>query len=379
MSRDGGHSWAGGDGGPCPICGEDMAEKVYEETLADGTVVSCEGRYWHMKNEHGIMEDYVEPSSSSVVWLESPVEEGNSLMAVAADDLLVAICRCPIMEAHLEGRGGDEGCGDIVLHQWAQVPSEESRRGRWHREHHVPVPWVGHLESAPILFISSNPNLSARDIRKAEKVKILEPEPLPELREKRVEDHPSLRKPFRAAKWYWEPDEMIDLHEDNFEVWVKDDGVTPLSGSSGRRPKVPYWEFAHDQSQHLICGRPVRPGHDYALTEVVHCKSAAEHGVKSALEPCVDRYLGAVVGHSPARVVVVVGEKAAQAVSRTFHQPPQSPPALVGPVPIAGLERFLLYTRHPGWLRRNPSEAEANVLPMGVTTAQLEQLRAAVA
>ena len=48
-----------GDGGPCPICGEDMAEKIYEEPLGirDGIAV-CSGRYWHMKNEHGIMEDY---------------------------------------------------------------------------------------------------------------------------------------------------------------------------------------------------------------------------------------------------------------------------------------------------------------------------------
>jgi hypothetical protein len=48
-----------GDGGPCPICGEEMAEKVYEERLglSDGST-GCSGRYWHMKNEHGIMEDY---------------------------------------------------------------------------------------------------------------------------------------------------------------------------------------------------------------------------------------------------------------------------------------------------------------------------------
>ena len=32
-SGDAGHSWAGGDGGPCPICGQDMAEKAYEERL----------------------------------------------------------------------------------------------------------------------------------------------------------------------------------------------------------------------------------------------------------------------------------------------------------------------------------------------------------
>jgi|tagenome__1003787_1003787.scaffolds.fasta_scaffold20984673_4 hypothetical protein len=57
-----------GDDGPCPICGEDMAEKVYEErlpTVLEKRVLlevhKCRGRYWHMKNEHATMEDYWPP------------------------------------------------------------------------------------------------------------------------------------------------------------------------------------------------------------------------------------------------------------------------------------------------------------------------------
>jgi hypothetical protein len=49
-----------GDSGPCPICGQDMAEKVYEERLLDG-ITPCRGRYWHMVHEHGILEDYAPP------------------------------------------------------------------------------------------------------------------------------------------------------------------------------------------------------------------------------------------------------------------------------------------------------------------------------
>lgn len=54
-----------GDGGPCPICGEDMAETVYEERqpmFLEGRLVvevnHCRGRYWHMRHAHRIMEDY---------------------------------------------------------------------------------------------------------------------------------------------------------------------------------------------------------------------------------------------------------------------------------------------------------------------------------
>src|SRR4051812_1177628 len=90
-------------------------------------------------------------------------------------DLMIAIGRCPIMEAHLEGRGGNQLCRKVVLHQWKKVPCDEARERRWRREHHVPVPWVGHLESAPILFISSNPNLTPSELRDAEEVEIQDP------------------------------------------------------------------------------------------------------------------------------------------------------------------------------------------------------------
>jgi hypothetical protein len=45
-----------------------MAEKVYEErlpTVFGGRLAfevhQCRGRYWHMKNEHATMEDYLPP------------------------------------------------------------------------------------------------------------------------------------------------------------------------------------------------------------------------------------------------------------------------------------------------------------------------------
>ena len=57
-----------GDGGPCPIFGREMAEKVYEERLPTFSgkrvvfrVSQCSGRYWHMRHEHAIMEDYLPP------------------------------------------------------------------------------------------------------------------------------------------------------------------------------------------------------------------------------------------------------------------------------------------------------------------------------
>ena len=57
-----------GEGGPCPICGDDMAERVYLEELPDG-ITECRGRYWHMSHEHGILEDYDPPHQSELVRL----------------------------------------------------------------------------------------------------------------------------------------------------------------------------------------------------------------------------------------------------------------------------------------------------------------------
>jgi hypothetical protein len=298
--------------------------------------------------------------------------------ASASDKLLLQIARCPIMEAHLEGRGGDQACGEIVLHQWAHV-SQEARLRRWRREHHTPVPWVGHLASAPILFISSNPNMSANDIRKADEVDIADPEPLSELNGKRADDHPSMRKPFRAAKFYWADEEILDVYDDMFDVWVKDDGITPLSSTSRKRASVQHWEFCRDQAQEMMCDRSVRPGRDYAITEVVHCRSSKEHGVEQALAPCAERYLTSVLEVSPASVLIVVGTKAAKAFHSALDQPKREPETLAGPVSIAGRDRHLLYLPHPSWLRRHPAEARALTLPHAISPEQLRGLRKAVA
>lgn len=51
-----------GDGGPCPICGKEMAEKEYDGDSFFPTLNhKVKGRYWHMVNEHQIWEHYKNP------------------------------------------------------------------------------------------------------------------------------------------------------------------------------------------------------------------------------------------------------------------------------------------------------------------------------
>jgi hypothetical protein len=58
--------------------------------------------------------------------------------------------RCKNVKAYFErGADADQRCRDVILTQ--DVPSLEKFQ--------VPEPWCGDLESAPILFVSSNPSI----------------------------------------------------------------------------------------------------------------------------------------------------------------------------------------------------------------------------
>lgn len=47
-----------GDGGPCPVCGEDMRAVEYDSQALGLPSHKVSGRYWHMKEVHGTMEHY---------------------------------------------------------------------------------------------------------------------------------------------------------------------------------------------------------------------------------------------------------------------------------------------------------------------------------
>jgi len=59
-------------------------------------------------------------------------------------------------------------------------------------------------------------------------------------------------------------------------------------------------------------------GIDFALTEVVHCKSRQQEGVADALECCSERFLDRVLSISVAHVTIVYGEPAKRAVYRKY-------------------------------------------------------------
>jgi uracil-DNA glycosylase len=108
---------------------------------------------------------------------------------------------------------------------------------------------------------------------------------------------------------------------------------------------VRFWAGVKGRAQELF-DMPVRPGIDYALTEVVHCKTRSEVGVPEAKFVCANRYLVRVLACSAARVIVVLGVAALPGVQRVFLEAGIGR-VVFGPLALAGHERYVAYLPHP--------------------------------
>jgi hypothetical protein len=148
---------------------------------------------------------------------------------------------------------------------------------------HVPEPWRGDIASAPLLFVSSNPSWNAND------------------------DSP----PSTASD-----DEIVDYYNQGFPSAFP---RNLMKDSQPGRRAVAFWAAIRARAAELYdcTGTSLVAGKDFALTEVVHCKSRNEIGVKEAASECVTRHFDAIVRLSPARVVVVLGKVARQWFDRT--------------------------------------------------------------
>lgn len=72
---------------------------------------------------------------------------------------------------------------------------------------------------------------------------------------------------------------------------------------------VRFWSLVRRRAEELL-GYTADPDRDYVMTEVVHCKSKGEVGVRSAAARCARRYLDRIIALSDAHLVVVLGAKA---------------------------------------------------------------------
>ena len=99
------------------------------------------------------------------------------------------------------------------------------------------------------------------------------------------------------------------------------------------------------RASELLMDEHVRPGVDYALSEVVHCPSAKELGVNSALAECAGRYLLPILQRSGAKIVVCLGRFARTAICEMFSIPEEV--AIYGPQQVGDQLRYFSFLPHP--------------------------------
>jgi hypothetical protein len=203
---------------------------------------------------------------------------------------LLTIARCTIMAHCLDHANGSHPCSTVARFQWESIESS-TRIAHWRTAHQLPEPWVGHIAEAPILFVSSNPSIRGQ----------ITPD--------------GIAAPTRdGITWDTTDDEIVDRFENAFDKYMVD-GVRWIGATRATR----YWSSIKRRAQELIPNRPVHPGHDYALTEVVRCKSRGEVGVAEAGPACIERHLTSTMELSAARVIVGIGAHARRALTSQFR------------------------------------------------------------
>lgn len=218
-------------------------------------------------------------------------------------ELLLSIAHCFEVEKVLASKDLVHPCSKIVLSQGSPFQ--------------IPEPWNGNLVFAPILFISSNPSINEE------------------------EDYPNHA---------WEDSHIVNFFENRFQEDQTDDRRVLLK-SGGYSTKVKFWNELRNRTAEILQCAPetVELGKDFSITEVVHCKSRKNEGVKESLDFCSQKYLRKILEVSGARLLVVLGKFAKMALISILEQEGlPSDQIFMKPSDFLGHERCLVFLPQPG-------------------------------
>ena len=234
------------------------------------------------------------------------------------------VSRCPIARACVENKTLGHPCRKIVDYQ-----ATPKWGGAIYDTFQLPEPWVGQIDRAPILFVSSNPSIG--------------------------DDRHALGSSSDEEVW----DSHYYLFGGGKRRYTTK-GKYKVTDDGGQGDCVSTWAFVLQRAQELIPSRPVDPGIDYALTEVVHCKSQREVGVAEALDNCVERHFTAIMTQSVASLLVVMGQ-ARRPVRRLTGI---GADVRIAEVELGGRARLVVFLGHPtGSERRTFIDVYAEELP----------------
>ncbi|MCL4408085.1 MAG: uracil-DNA glycosylase family protein [Thermotogae bacterium] len=216
------------------------------------------------------------------------------------------IIHCPLIQEVIDKSSGE--CSKIVKSQ------SESYSPFFLNHFQVPEPWRGHIEKANILFVSSNPGISFD------------------------ENFPT---------WNWDMESIETFFITCFDKESKftKDGIRYLKKDGTYSSAVRFWVTLKSIANEVI--ENAIPGTDYAMTEVVHCKSPHEYGVSEACRICSQRYLSSVISLSPAKVIIILGSTAKGVFNSYYNISTDENHKLIGPIQIENGERYIVFLPHP--------------------------------
>lgn len=157
------------------------------------------------------------------------------------------------------------------------------------KDFQLPEPWNGDLKNCKILFISSNPSIN------------------------RAEKYP-------LGNWNFE--DISDFFINRFSYdrkWVKNELYPLQFDVTYSNDWVRFWGAVRNIARVLLETKCPKPGKDYAITEIVHCKSVAEIGVQDAMITCVDKYLDRIINLSNAKVLICLGDKVSNIIKERYQ------------------------------------------------------------
>jgi hypothetical protein len=212
-------------------------------------------------------------------------------------EVFVSVTHCPNVAIALED--GSHPCSTIVRSQ--HVRGDDFQ---------LPEPWRGQIDKARILFVSSNPSIG--------------------------DDHYALRS--SPDEQVWESQHLA--FGGGSRPYILD-GIKTTKPDGSPLKAVRYWSSIRARARELLPNAV--PGEDYAITEIVHCKSVGEIGVLEAALTCYNLHASNVFSVAPAKVVVVLGKFAREALLGAGADFPRSPLDME----LGGRTRTVLFLPHP--------------------------------